>query len=164
MLTSGVATPGDRSAALDVWRSANTARGLPPTLARIERVREKLDDPSACLVVARDDGVVVGMALVEPYRDQGGTGPVSEGAGHISMVFVVPSLWGTGIGTELLERVHHESRRRGWSTVSVWTRASNHRAHRLYKGHQYQRTPDIKQLAGGDEIIRFVAMLGRPSR
>jgi GNAT superfamily N-acetyltransferase len=164
MLTSGIALPVDHSAAVEVWRSANTARGLPPTPTRIERVHEKLADPSACLVVVYDAGVVVGMALAEPYHGRDGAGPVTEGAAHISMVFVEPSRWGTGIGGELIDALHYEMKERGWNTVSVWTRAGNHRAHRLYEGHDYQRTGEIKQLASGDEIIRFAATLRRPPR
>jgi L-amino acid N-acyltransferase YncA len=162
MVTSGVASPGDHPAALEVWRLANAARRLPPARRRIERVREKLADSSACVVVVRDAGVVVGMALAEPYRDRDGAGSVTEGAAHISMVFVDPSRWGTGLGGKLLKALHDELRERGWDTVSVWTRASNHRAHRLYERHNYQRTGETKQLAGGDEIVRFVATSGAP--
>lgn len=160
-----VASPRDRSGALEVWRAANEARGLAPTSARIARVEQKLAEATSYLVVACDDDGVVGMALAEPYRAEDGSGPLMVGRGHVSMVFVAPTRWGSGIGCELLDALHLTMREHGYSSASVWTRASNERARRLYEGRGYQRTLNVKQLPGGDTIVRYeIALGGSPSR
>jgi hypothetical protein len=46
-----------------------------------------------------------------------------------------------------------------WSTASLWTRAGNERARRLYERHGYQLTGDTNLLAAGDQILRYEAHL-----
>ena len=149
-----VAAAEQRSSALEVWRAANLARALPPTERRVERVREKLADPSACLVIGHDAGAVIAMVLAEPFREQAGLGPVVPGAGHVSMVFVEPLRQGRGVGGGLLDALHAEMDRRAWRTSSLWTRSSNEPARRLYAGRGYRSSGDIQRLAAGDEIVR----------
>jgi ribosomal protein S18 acetylase RimI-like enzyme len=128
---------------------------LAPTSARITRVEQKLAEATAYLVVPCDEEEVVGMALAEPYRAEDGCGPLVVGRGHVSMVFVTPRSWGSGIGCELLDALHLTMRKHGYSSASLWTRASNERARRLYEGRGYERTSDVKQLPGGDTIVRY---------
>ena len=105
------------------------------------------------------------MALAEPYRAQDGCGPVMTDRGHVSMVFVAPKRWGCGIGRELLDALHRAMRERGYNAASLWTRASNGHARRLYEGRGYQLTADVKQLPGGDEIVRYeIALSGSPGQ
>ena len=152
------ATRAQRAGALDVWRAARTAAGTPPSPARVDRVREKLGDDTACLLVGCD-GLVVAMALAEPYRERRGAGAVRPGAGHVSMVFVDPERWGRGVGGQLLDALHQEMRARGWTTSSLWTRSSNDRARRLYEGRGYQLTGDVEHLRG-QEILRYERRFG----
>jgi ribosomal protein S18 acetylase RimI-like enzyme len=155
-----VATPEQRPGALSVWRAANEARGAPQLPSRVARVREKLADSSACLLVGCDATGVIAMALVEPGREHDGAGVIRPGAGHISMVFVVPARWGLGIGAELLDALHREMCERDWKVASLWTRSSNERSQRLYEGRGYRLTGDVKQLPSGDEILRYELQLG----
>jgi ribosomal protein S18 acetylase RimI-like enzyme len=155
MLVFSAATTEQRSAALQVWRTANIKRGHMPSPARIARVREKLHDQSACLVVGSNHERVIAMALIEPGRAEHGQGVVTSGVGHISMVFVDPEHWGQGIGGQLLDAVHREMGARDWSLSSLWTRADNLRARRLYEGHGYRNAGDVQQLSGGAEINRY---------
>lgn len=148
------ATSGQREDALHVWRAARTADGNPPSKARIDRVRRKLADTAASLLVGCDGELVVAMALSEPYRERDGAGTVRPHAGHVSMVFVDPERWGRGVGSRLLDALHREMRARDWRTSSVWTRSSNVRARRLYEGRGYRLTDDIKHLSG-HEIVRY---------
>ena len=41
----------DHESAVNIWRSANVARLLPPGVDWVARIREKLADPHACLVI-----------------------------------------------------------------------------------------------------------------
>jgi ribosomal protein S18 acetylase RimI-like enzyme len=152
------ATPAQRAGALNVWRAARTAAGIPPSPARVDRVQEKLLDEAACLLVGCD-GPVIAMALAEPYREQRGAGTIRPRTGHISMVFVDPERWGRRIGGQLLDALHQEMRARGWTISSLWTRLNNDRARRLYEGRGYQQTGEATHLRG-HEILRYECQLG----
>lgn len=148
------ATSGQLKDALHVWCAARTADGNPPSEARTDRVRRKLADTAASLLVGCDGELVVAMALSEPYRERHGAGLVRPHAGHISMVFVDPERWGRGIGSRLLDAMHREMRARDWRTSSLWTRSNNVRARHLYEGRGYSLTDDVKDLRD-QEIVRY---------
>jgi GNAT superfamily N-acetyltransferase len=149
--------PEDHLAAVNVWSAANVARLLPPSVARVVRVWEKLADPDACLVIGRSDasGDVVAMALAEPGRAEYGAGVVIPGDGHVSMVFVHPGMWGRGVGGQLLQGLHERASERGWSRTTLWTRASNARARRLYEGQGYRPSGHQAMLGDGELILRL---------
>ncbi len=150
-----IATPSQRAAALEVWSAANCARGNPPSGSRIARVQTKLASADALLVVGIERDDVVAMALAEPARDRSGAGEIRQRAGHISMVFVDPARWGRGVGGALLDALHLEMQARDWSHLSLWTRSTNARARRLYERRGYRLASEVKQLADGDEIVRY---------
>lgn len=108
-------------AAVEVWRAARTAAGEEPAPDRVTRVRGKITDPRAYLLVARHDDTVVGMALAEPFRAANGFGTVQPHHGHVSMVFVHPDSQGRGVGRGLVERLIEES---PWPHLSLWTKGS----------------------------------------
>ena len=108
--------------ALAVRYAARVAEGKEPDARRVERVREKLADVEAHLVVVERAGHVVGMALAEPFREQNGSGRVVPGHGHVSMVFVHPEHQRRGVGTELMSDLIDVVL---WSRLSVWTREAN---------------------------------------
>jgi GNAT superfamily N-acetyltransferase len=149
--------PEDHPGAVQVWRAANIARLRPPSAARVARIWEKLTDPSACLVIGRDDtrGEVLAMALAEPGRAEDGQGAVLPGAGHVAMVFVHPDFWGRGVGGQLLQGLHERASERGWNRLTLWTRESNVRARRLYEGQGYRASGHETSLEAGDLILEF---------
>ncbi|WP_203908398.1 GNAT family N-acetyltransferase [Rhizocola hellebori] len=136
-------------AALRVWQRANTARGKTPTEPRIARVREKLADPEALIMVARKENAVVAMALAEP-------GWEAADLCHLSMLFVDPDRWGTGIGRQLLDAVVEAAALQGRPRVQVWTGSANHRAKNLYLSAGFAPTGEVKRLAEGEEILHLV--------
>lgn len=153
-----VALPGHRLGALDVWRAANIARHKPPSPARVAWVREKLNDTSACLVIGSESGQVIAMAVAEPTRARHGAGRTVPRSGHVSMVFVAPDRWGQGIGSQLLDALHHEMHVRGWETSSLWTGSSNTRARRLYESYGYSLTGEV-QHHSGETSVRYQLQL-----
>ncbi|MEU7874240.1 GNAT family N-acetyltransferase [Dactylosporangium sp. NPDC049140] len=144
------AGPDDLDAALAVWRAANEARGHAPAPARIERVRQKLRDADALVVVAVDGDEAVAMGLAEPGRADDGAGAPIPGYGHVSMVFVAPARWGRGVGGLVLDALHGA----GWARTTLWTRTGNARARRLYEKAGYRPTGRTSTLAG-DGIMQF---------
>ncbi len=71
----------DIEPAVSVWRAASSARrgGLPVSAERETRVRSSLQKPDAFLLVADDEGEVVGMALGMQGLADDGTGPPVPG-------------------------------------------------------------------------------------
>ena len=128
------------------------------------RIWEKLADPGACLVIGRSDASrdVLAMALAEPGRAQDGAGAVIPGYGHVSMVFVHPDMWGQGVGRQLLQGLHERASERGWSRTTLWTRASNARARRLYQSQGYQASGHMTTLGDGGPILQLERQARRP--
>ncbi|GHH50525.1 GNAT family N-acetyltransferase [Lentzea cavernae] len=139
----------DVDAAMAVWHAANTARGKPMSEQRIARVRVKLSEPDVLLVMAREDGEVVGMALAEPGRELDGAGPRLPGLCHLSMLFVAPHRWGRGHGRLLLADLLAQAAGEEYTRMQVWTGAANERALRLYRGAGFQDTGEVRGLGSG---------------
>lgn len=142
---------------MGVWRAANLARLLPPSVERVARIWEELADPGVCLVIGRPDVSrdVLAMALAEPGRAQDGAGAVIAGYGHVSMVFVHPDMWGRGVGRLLLQGLHECASERGWRRTTLWTRASNARARRLYQSQGYRASGHETTLGDGCPILQL---------
>lgn len=158
MVTTRLAESTDHDDAVAVWRAANIARGRPPEAARVDRVRAKLGEPDAIVIVALASGRVRGMLLAEPGRDRDGQGPQVDGLCHISMVFVHPDQQGHGIGRLLLERLHAHVTALGGTRLQVWTGSGNGRARRLYRRAGFAPSGRVAFLAGRP-IEQFVLQL-----
>ncbi|MCI2422553.1 GNAT family N-acetyltransferase [Saccharopolyspora sp. K220] len=153
-----LARPEDHTAALDVWRRANTARDKTPGPERIARVQAKLAAPAALVVVAERAGKLVGMALAEPGRDRDGAGEVLPGLCHISMVFVCPDHWGNRVGQLLLDAVSEQAVRQGHTLLQLWTGEGNQRALRLYDRAGFQPSGRTGVLGTGERIIHLTRL------
>jgi ribosomal protein S18 acetylase RimI-like enzyme len=143
MTSTRVADASDHDAAVEVWRVANIARGRPPGPERVLRVRVKLAEPDAIVLVAVADGRVRGMLLAEPGREPDGS--LIAGLCHISMLFVHPGCQGNGLGRLLLDRLRTQTAGR----LQVWTGADNDRAQRLYRRAGFVPTGRVDSLGPG---------------
>jgi ribosomal protein S18 acetylase RimI-like enzyme len=187
MLVRLAADAADHAGAVAVWQRATISRGRPPDEARIERVRTKLAEPDALVLVAVDDeavdgdpvdgdavdgdavdgdavdrdavvgdavaGTVVGMVLAEPGRYDDGTGERDPVLCHVSMVFVAPDRWRTGVGGALMAALAERAAAAGYRRMQVWTRASNHAAAGLYRRHGFRATGRTALLPDGEPIL-----------
>ncbi|MDP9356777.1 MAG: GNAT family N-acetyltransferase [Chloroflexota bacterium] len=150
----------DRTAALAVWRAASTARrGWVPLPEREAQMRRNVSKPDACLVVATEGVVAVGMALAMPSRANDGAGPPVPGVCYIDMVAVLPDRWGQGIGGQLVDALLSEARARGYDRAQLWTHATNRRAQRLYESRGFQRTGRERGAADGEQSVQYVCAL-----
>ncbi|WP_285629156.1 GNAT family N-acetyltransferase [Actinoallomurus iriomotensis] len=155
MVTTRLAESTDHADAVAVWRAANTARGRPPEATRVDRVRAKLGEPDAIVIVAVASGRVRGMLLAEPGRDRDGRGPRVAGLCHISMVFVHPGWQGRGVGRLLLERLRTHVAALGGTRLQVWTGAGNERARRLYRRAGFAPSGRLASLGPTRPIEQF---------
>ena len=124
--------PNELDATVSVWRDANIARGAPHGPERTARIRAKLLVSDALPFVALRPEIV-GMALAEPGRFDGGAGDLDPSLLHISMVFVHPAAQRTGVGLPLLRHVLDVADSLGYQRAGVWTAEENTPARRLYE-------------------------------
>lgn len=134
-------TSADVEAAVEVYVSSNTARrggDWPHRDQRVAQVSARLRDADGWFLLAERGTQPVGMVAVVPYLTADGDGPPVPGVSFMSLLFVIPQLWGQGIGGRLVDAAVEEARRRGSREMRLWTdEENNERAHRLYLGHGF---------------------------
>lgn len=140
-----------REAAAAIWAAARRAGGRTPAPGRRERVAEQLVSSDVALLATYGDKPA-GMVVAEPYVEDGAVDPA---CGHISMVFVDPGYWGSGIGGALIRALQAPPAGQVWTRLSVWTRNDNKRALRLYDSCGFVDTGDRASLHEGDQISRL---------
>ncbi|MDP9353160.1 MAG: GNAT family N-acetyltransferase [Chloroflexota bacterium] len=147
----------DIESSVAVWRAASCARrgGKPVSAERETKVRSSLQKSDSFLLVADDEGEVVGMALGMQGLAGDGTGPPVLGLCFVSMVFVAPDHWGKGLGGSILDAVLSEARSRGYARAELWTHADNLRAQRLYEGRGFRRSGREMANDGGESIVQY---------
>jgi GNAT superfamily N-acetyltransferase len=137
-------SPSDVDAAVSIYERSNLARRRgewPSRLSRVAQVATQLRAAAAWFLIGRDAAEAVAMALVQPFRANGGTGDVIPGALFLSLIYVLPDRWGQGIGGVMLDAVMTEGARRGCRRIYLWTHEQeNERAHRLYRSRSFART------------------------
>jgi len=148
--------PADFEPAVAVWLAAHSARrqGSTPGAEQATRVRRRVSDPGAFLLVAEDAGDVVGMALGTQGLADDGSGPPVRGLCHVSMVFVAPAYWGRGMGGRLVDPLLPEARSRGYDWTQLWTQVDNARARRLYEGRGFVPSGREKD-EFGERIVHY---------
>ena len=148
----------DEDAVVAVWQAAQAARGRRSGGARAQRVRAKLRDPLALLLVAEgDDGRPVGVLLAELGREDGGRGVVVPGLLHLSMLFVHPSTRRQGVAVALLSAL---TDRYPW--VTAWAGADDAAALAACARAGFSPTGATQELAEGPlvQLERRVSAAG----
>jgi GNAT superfamily N-acetyltransferase len=79
------------------------------------------------ILVAEDDGKVLGFASAGPARDE------PEHVGEIYAIYLDPSSWGHGIGRALFKTANDWLTSEGYREAMLWVLASNDRARRFYE-------------------------------
>jgi GNAT superfamily N-acetyltransferase len=152
--------PEDIEAALSVYEQSNLARrhGVWPARARrLAEVTTNLHDTASWFLLGREVDEAVAMALVLPFRADRGAGAAVEGSSFLSLIYVLPDLWGRGIGGVVLDEVIEEAARRGSRRIYLWTNErNNERAHRLYLSRAFRRTGTKGEDESGEPIAEWV--------
>ena len=104
-----------------------------------DRVRARFDIAGTWLLVAHEDGDLVGITSGMPARADDGAGDVVPGLCHLSLVFVAPDRWGHGIGGRLVDAALDKARSLLYECIQLWTHEDNHRSQALYTGRGFRR-------------------------
>lgn len=98
----------------------------------------QLDDPDVVVLVAEDEGRVVGYvyAGVEPHSWK----ELREACGFVHDLVVDPQARGRGAGEALLDAAVDWLQRKGLPRVMLWTAELNAGAQRLFARHGFRRT------------------------
>lgn len=146
---------GDDKDAVALWVDAHAARtGERSRSLRGEGFRLSLHSPDSLVVVAEEDGRLVGLVLGRQGRSDDGAGPPVAGLIHISAVFVSPEHWGKGIGRELVSAILRRARIRNYDKAQLWTQSDNERATRLYERLGFKKSGREK-IHAGESIIHY---------
>jgi RimJ/RimL family protein N-acetyltransferase len=151
-----VAGPDDHEPAIRVWEAADEARrGQAPPPEVPDLLRERFTQTDVWLLVADDEGSVVGVTQGWPAREDDGAGPPIAGRCHLSMVFVAPQRWGEGIGGRLVDAALDHARSIGYDRVQLFTHEDNTRAQRLYASRGFVHDGVVRDDAWGDAVGRW---------
>jgi ribosomal protein S18 acetylase RimI-like enzyme len=103
---------------------------------RRDQYRAWLADPESFVLLAESAGEPIGYAMVH-VREGSPTWPLSERAGEIETLSVLPGKRGGGTGTALLQAVRVELGNRGISELSLHVMPANSEAIRFYERHGF---------------------------
>lgn len=117
------------------WRWAYRGQLPDETLAALDvaereaRWREAILDRAMIVLVAADDGSIVGFASAGPSEDD----DALPGTGDLYAIYLEEHAAGRGMGRALLERATDGMRSAGFSRASLWVLETNERARRFYE-------------------------------
>jgi GNAT superfamily N-acetyltransferase len=104
------------------------------------------------MLLAEDDGVVVGMAfgVVPNVRPQD-----RPGAPHLGGMWIEPAARGGGVGRALAEAVLDWARERGYGLIALWVTEGNAPAIALYERMGFVRTGRTDRLPSNPALETF---------
>jgi ribosomal protein S18 acetylase RimI-like enzyme len=153
--------PGDIDGAARVWARATARRDgkaeIPPLEAARGVVLDSLRDERSTLVVAEDEGVVVGFATADPTA--------SRRVAEVRYVGVDPDCWGSGVGGQVLARLADELAAAEFRSAQLLVYADNAPARRLYERLGWSRSdrePTPHPRTGKPEVRYHLCLMEKP--
>jgi GNAT superfamily N-acetyltransferase len=104
----------------------------PDAWAELDRLRSFLDNDEVWCLVAEVDGAPAGQVAIMPAGLHFHPSD-DDGLAHLWQLFVRPRWWGTGLATELHAEAVREAGARGFTSMRLFTPASQARARRFYE-------------------------------
>ena len=86
-------------------------------------------NPAVTMLLAEDDGELLGLTICGESRDP----DAGDDVGEVRMIFAAAGAWGRGVGSALMAAALDDLRARGYSEATVWSFADNERANRFYE-------------------------------
>jgi GNAT superfamily N-acetyltransferase len=94
-----------------------------------------LDNPDVSLLVADEDGELVGYTACGANRDP----DVRPEVGEVRSMFVASTHWRAGVGRALLAAAIEDLRRRSYAEATLWSFKANDRANGFYESAGFSR-------------------------
>jgi ribosomal protein S18 acetylase RimI-like enzyme len=135
---------------VETWRAAY-AHAIPGETLAAADVRERAElwerwlAGSSATFVGEIDGEIRGFVNVGESRDE-------PGVGELFSIYVLPDDWGTGLGTQLIDRGEEELRERGYAEAVLNELADNPRAQRFYERQWWVRGDTFRSTVFGHEV------------
>jgi GNAT superfamily N-acetyltransferase len=107
-----------------------------------ERILGEAEWPRTGTFVAEDGGEVVGFASICPTRDDDAE---AASAGELAAIYLLPELWGTGLGRELMTSGLSALSDAGFGEATLWVLDTNSRARRFYEAAGWHADGAVKQ-------------------
>jgi ribosomal-protein-alanine N-acetyltransferase len=139
----------------DVQAVAEIERISFPTAWQADAFRNQLGNPSACFLVARCQGAVVGYM---------GMWVIAEEA-HITTLAAHPDWRRQGIGTRLLRTALAEAHRRGATRATLEVRENNRAARAMYEKHGFAMVALLRAYypdTGEDGVVMWLNPIPPP--
>jgi GNAT superfamily N-acetyltransferase len=100
-----------------------------------ERWYALIEDPAVLMLIAEEDGELVGFSTSGECRDP----DAGAGIGEIRSFFVAAGRWRRGVGSALLAAALDSLREQGYTEATLWSFDSNERANAFYEAHGFAR-------------------------
>jgi ribosomal protein S18 acetylase RimI-like enzyme len=121
--------------------------------------RELLSRSAPDLLVAKENDYIVGFIAFGRCRDPDAAPSTAE----IWSVYVIPSHWAQGVGTQLWKQARERMIELGYHSASLWVLADNTRATQFYDRIGFDLDEDSAKdvVIGGKTLseVRYVAQL-----
>src|SRR3954447_1686957 len=117
-----------------------------------ERFSEHQSDPGRALLVAEQDGAIVGYAMLvhgEPYDENARAVVRRRPTTELSKMYVLPDAHGSGVASDLLAAAVEVARDIGAAGIWLGTNQQNVRAHRFYEKSGFEKVGTKRFLVGG---------------
>jgi ribosomal protein S18 acetylase RimI-like enzyme len=153
---------GDIDGAALVWARATARRDgkaeIPPLDAARDVVLDSLRQERSTLVVADNEGVVIGFATAEPT--------LSSRVAEVRYLGVDPEYWGYGVGRMVIACMADELASAGFDSAQLLVYVDNDAARRLYERMGWtwdEQEPSIHPQTGKPEVRYHLSLRGAPS-
>jgi GNAT superfamily N-acetyltransferase len=105
-----------------------------------ERWHALLGDPAVTMLLAEEDGELLGFSACGASRDEDAAPTVGE----VRSFFVAAGRWRQGVGRTLMPAVLDSLRERGCTEATVWSFEGNDRANAFYEQHGFERDGAVR--------------------
>lgn len=124
------------------------------------RIIDRLGDSRSMVWVAERKGDVVGFVNTGPTRDEDSD---PSTMGEVYAIYVLPPLWGQGIGRALMQSALDEMRSQGFEDVTLWVLETNIRTRHFYEAAGWRPDGGARdEMIGGvpSRLVRYRVALG----
>jgi ribosomal protein S18 acetylase RimI-like enzyme len=123
-----------------------------------DRIRRDATDPTHALLLAEEDGRVVGFVHAFGLTEDDAS---TDESGDVLRVYVRPDARGRGVGRSLVDAARDELHDRGYNTIRAMALAANDAAWEFYESCGFEPTDDREETTIDGERYEEVLFVDR---